>query len=168
MVWTPFEIWTLSTIRNPDIFGFGFPLYSVKKLKKFPGNFIFLDFCILRWQNKSKSVVFYGNRKRKTLVASHLFRFYMRMGAEVSMASMPLPPWSCPYSMASDKVGTVPPDKWERRGTRRDMDLKKINFVKFNFGDLKSGRVRTLNVQLEVGLQMIRDFTWHLKYMLTL
>ncbi len=37
------------------------------------------------------------------------------------MASMP----SLAYSMASDRVGTVPPDGWGRRGTLLDIDLSR-------------------------------------------
>lgn len=55
------------------------------------------------------------------------FQFYISMGALVSIASIPAP--SCAYSMASDKVGTVPPDKCGRRGIRRDIDLGKVDKI---------------------------------------
>ena len=61
--------------------------------------------------------------RQRPMVPGQKLWVYMRMGALVSMASMPPP--SCAYSMASDKVGTVPPERWGRRGIRRDIDLKK-------------------------------------------
>jgi hypothetical protein len=73
-----------------------------------------------------------ASQKRYSFNAQQPFNgFYMRMGALVSMASMPAP--SCAYSMASDKVGTVPPDGWVRLGTRRDIDLKIKKSHRFNF-----------------------------------